>query len=102
MHPQTNSVILEVNGDEDSMLYININGQLRALTIKELLEMGYSSHMKPYHSHAYKVHTAIGESKYNVSKTVRDSADKGKAIYHMEVIQQNGSCAFVSPVFFEP
>ncbi len=102
MHSQTSAVIFEVKGSENTVLSIDVNGHTKNITIKELLEMGYSEHMNYYHSQAFKVHPAISSSEYMVSQIIKDenSSDE-KTFYHMEVYQLNGSCAYVSPVYFE-
>ena len=64
------------------------------------MEGGYSAHMKPYHSQAFKVHPIFTETEYSVSGTLTDDTHGGKDFYHMEVYQANGSCAFVTPVYF--
>lgn len=101
LHPQTNALIVEIEGTLDTKVGITVNGQQRSHTLRELLNAGYTGQMKPYHSQAYKVHTAIGRSCYVVEKTFTDPAGRPQDFYHLEVSQRNGSWAYVSPVFFD-
>lgn len=100
LHPQTNAIIIELSGDTPS-IEININNHKRISSIKELMHYGYTEHMQPYHSNAFKVHPAISESQYLVSSVLTDKPTSDHDFYHMEVYQANGSCAFVSPVYFQ-
>ena len=73
-------------------------------TLGRLLEAGYAGEMKPWHSQAYKVHTAVPACQYQVSGSFSDLAgggDKKEDFYHMEVSQLNGHWAFVTPVWVE-
>ena len=97
LHPSTAGVILEIEGGKDSLVSLEINNRKECRTIGALLESGFAGQMKPYTSHSYKIHTAVPHGKYHFSGEVYD-AEPG-AIYHMEVSQNNGSEAFVSPVF---
>lgn len=97
---QTCAVIAEIQGASNTMVEIEVNGHRRCFSVAELCKYGYSEHMKPYHSQAYKVHTAISCSQYTAEGTVTDLWE-GPAFYHMEVSQKNQQWAFVSPVFFE-
>ena len=62
---------------------------------------GFSGHMKPYHSQAFKVHTAVSASQYTVEKTFTDVNGAAGDFYHMEVSQLNGHWAYVTPVWFQ-
>lgn len=102
MHAQTSAVIIEVKGNKDTVVEINVNDHKKQVTIGELIEGGYTEEMKYFHSQAFKVHPVITESQYHVSGTILDEvAAKEKDFYHLEVHQLNGSHAFVSPVYFE-
>ena len=59
VQPQTCAVIAEIQGSRDTVVEIEVNGHCRRTSIGELCRYGYSEHMKPYHSQAYKVHTAV-------------------------------------------
>ncbi len=102
MHPLTSAVVIELKGNPDTKITIDINGHNRICTVKELMEYGYSEHTKYFHSQAFKVHPIITESQYTVSGEWADTvAPKSKDFYHMEVFELNGSCAFVTPVYFK-
>ncbi len=102
LHPQTSAVILEIEGGMDTLLDIEINDKKRRVSIGELIEYGFGEQMEEYSAQAYKVHPIITESNYRVKKNITDFSNEGtKDYYHLEVIQRNGSCAFVSPVYCE-
>lgn len=101
LHPQTCAVVLEIEGTPDTKVRLSINGQETSHTVRELTAAGYSSHMKPYHSQAYKIHTAISTSQYMIEDTFTDMASGPRDFYHMEVSQQNGHWAYVTPVYFQ-
>lgn len=102
LHPQTQQMIFEIESDEDTKLIININGYERQITIGELKKYGYSEHMKPYHSQAFKVHTAIGNKAYELAGDLEDVTNTNEpAFYHMQVSQTNNQWAFVSPIYME-
>lgn len=98
LHPSTCAVVLEVEGTKDTQVTINVNGHERTCTLGELCEYGYSEHMKPWHSQAYKVHRAISSSQYAVENTFMDT-DNAPAFYHLEVSQKNMQYAFVTPIW---
>lgn len=95
--PMTSSVILEITGDENTSLVFNINGIQRELKLNDLRICGTTGHMKPYHSNAYKIHTAVPHGKYSVQGSFSDVLPGD--FYHMEVRQVNGDKAYISPVY---
>lgn len=101
LHPQTSAVILEIEGTPETTISFDINGRTNSRTIGELMAAGFSGHMKPYHSQAFKVHTAVSASQYTVEKTFTDVNGAAGDFYHMEVSQLNGHWAYVTPVWFQ-
>lgn len=100
LHPLTNAVIFELEGTPKTEISIDVNGHTKVLTIEQLMRSGYSEHMLPTHSQAFKVHPILSEHQYTVEGTLTDEVGSGRDFYHMEVYQANGSCAFVTPVYF--
>jgi len=97
----TCSVIIEIEGSDDSVLEINVNNLKNIASLGELSVMGYTQHVKSYASQAIKVHTAMHESNYVVERQIEDQDGESSDFYHMEISQKNGSWAFVSPVYFD-
>ena len=64
LHPCTSAVIVTVEGDLNTKVTVQMNEQIYQATIGELLQYGYTSHMKYYHSQAFKIHKALPESRY--------------------------------------
>lgn len=102
LHPQTCSMIFEVEGAPTTKIEIDVNGHKAVKTIAELCAYGYSEQVKPWHSQAFKVHPAISASQYVVDEQVIDEPSGGERdFYHLEVSQLNGHYAFVSPIYVE-
>jgi len=77
-----------------------VNSKTQTKTIKELLEAGYSQHMKYYSSHAYLVHTLIPQYAYDISVDFLDQSPNTEVdIYHAEISQMNGQVAYISPIY---
>lgn len=100
LHPLTSAVIFELEGNPETEITIDVNGHRHTLTAAQLMAGGYSEQMKPYHSQAYKVHPIFTESEYTVGGELTDRSETERDFYHMEVYEANGSCAFVTPVYF--
>ncbi len=99
LHPSTSSVILEIEGGADTVLDCVFNDRAERATLGELLRAGRTGQMKTYNANAYKIHTAVPSGQYRAEGAFTDPA--GGDFYHMEVIQRDGSRAFVSPVFMK-
>jgi hypothetical protein len=100
LHPQTDSVVVEIEGGKDARVTVSVNGRAHTKTVSELLEAGYSKHMKPYASHAYLVHTLVPETDYAAKITLKDNEpEQDTDVYHVEIAQKNNQWAFVSPIY---
>lgn len=100
LHPQTSSIIVEVEGDEDTLINVSLNGKQKQLTIGQLMKGSITDHMKPYHSQAFVIHGAIAQEQYDVSFDWKDThVEDNCDVYHVEIKQANGQCAWVSPIY---
>ena len=100
LHPQTSAVIFEVEGKEDTKIHVDLNGKRKQLTIGQLLNGSITDHMKPYHSEAFVIHGAVAQEQYDVSFIWEDAkAEKDCDVYHAEIKQVNGQCAWISPIY---
>lgn len=64
------------------------------------MQYGYTSHMKYYHSQAFKIYKALPESRYIFDISLEDCLPgEGEDIYRMEVSQKNGRWAYGSPIY---
>lgn len=100
LHPSTSSIVIEVKGDLNTEVCFAVNDKTYAASIGQLLEYGYTDHMKYYHSQAFKIYKALPESKYVFDLELEDDRpEKNCDIYHMEVAQKNRQWAYVSPVY---
>lgn len=100
LHPATAAVILEIEGDEATAIRVEANGRRFAASIAELREGARSAHLKPYTSEAIVLHRAVPEADYCVELEWRDLEREDEwDLYHAEIRQVNGQCAWISPVF---
>lgn len=99
LHPQTNAFLFEFHAAPGAAITICINGQQRTLRLEELLSCGYSAHVKPWHSHAYKVHTALCAEACEARVELADLPSQEEDCYWAEAVQSNGCRAFVSPIW---
>lgn len=101
LHPQTDSVVLELEGPQSSEILLRVNDVEKRTTIGELLRYGMTWHVKPYHSEAVKVHTLQPEYQYCFEACCDDVAELDCDVYHAEFAQKNGQWAFISPIYAE-
>jgi hypothetical protein len=100
LHSQTNALILEVQGDRKTTLEVNCNGKGMTVSIGDLLEGSRSFHMNAYNSEAVVIHCAVPETQYCFKGEWTDSfKEEDCDVYHVEIRQVNGQCAWISPVF---
>lgn len=99
-HSQTNALILEIKGDEKTLLDVNVNGKRMTVSIAELLQGSRSFHMDPYNSEAVVIHSAVPDYQYCFKGEWEDNTKENECdIYHVEIRQGNGQCAWISPVY---
>lgn len=103
LHPATCALILEIAGDPSTALTVSLNGKATTLTVGDLLAGGRGVHLQDYSSEAFLVHRAVPEQEYTFRGAWRDAPPPGAGtdVYHAEVRQVNGQCAWISPVFVE-
>ncbi|GMX61933.1 hypothetical protein Elgi_17370 [Paenibacillus elgii] len=99
-HPQTAALIFELEGDPNSRITIEVNGQIFAYSLSELLEGSRSAHLQPYNSEALLFHRAVPEHAYCFqSEWHDDEKERDCDAYHVEIKQVNEQYAWISPVF---
>ncbi|MDI9469185.1 MAG: hypothetical protein QM296_03170 [Bacillota bacterium] len=99
LHPQTNAVVVEIEGGPDTVVEISVNGHTHRASLAQLLESGVSWHVKPWHSEAVKIHAAIPDSSYEMVLEAEDEGSGEMDVYHAEFVQKNGQWAFISPIY---
>ncbi|CAG7632722.1 hypothetical protein PAESOLCIP111_03408 [Paenibacillus solanacearum] len=100
LHPHTAAVILEVEGDASTELHVKANGAEIRTTVGELLGGNRTVHLHPYNSEALVVHRAIPQQAYTVSEAWTDTLAESECdVYHAEIKQANGQCAWISPIY---
>lgn len=102
LHPSTSMITLKIRGSLETRLSFCINNKNYNVSVRELLEYGYTCHMKYYHSQAFKIYKALPETQYLFHMELEDwCSGNTNDIYRMEVSQKNGQWAYVSPVYAE-
>lgn len=99
LHPMTAALVLEIEGNMDTVIDLSLNGATKSVSLGELSEYGVTSHIKPYHSPAFAVRKAVWESEYNIELNLEDKPSGESDFYFVEIRQTNGQCAWVSPIF---
>ena len=100
LHPQTDSVIVEIEGDHHTSLDRRINELTMTYTIGELLGGGRGTHVAGYGSEAVLVHRSIPESRcrYHAEWT-DDRPESDCDTYDVGIRQVNDQWAWLSPVY---
>lgn len=99
-HPQTAAIILEIEGDRQTVLDIHLNGKRVTVSVGELLTGSQGAHLGGYKSEAFLVHRAIPDTQYRFREQWNDNSREAACdIYDVEIRQTNGQCAWLSPVF---
>ena len=101
LHPQTNAFVFEICAEPDAVIELTVNGQTHSHRLSQLLDCGYTAHVKPWHSCAYKMYTAVPASCCRSTLEFDDVRESARDVYQAEVIQRNGCRAFVSPIFVD-
>ena len=92
--------MIKVRGGLDTRLYLTVNGKAFVSTIRELMEYGYTAHMKYYHSQAFKVYRAVPETQYLFDMEFLDETpERAEDVYRLEVSQKNRQWAYISPIY---
>lgn len=99
LHPMTSAFLIELQASLDARITLTVNGIRRECTLRQLTECGFSAHVKPWHSHAFKVHTAYAAAACRGVLEVEDSPHSDCDVYQAEVVQTDGQRAFCSPIF---
>ncbi|MFW6270017.1 MAG: hypothetical protein ACOC4G_08035 [Bacillota bacterium] len=99
-HSQTNSLLLELEGDENTEINLSINGVKKSYNIERLLQGSLSTHIESYNSEAFVVHQALPENKYNIKLNWEDSTkEKPVDNYFVEIRQKNNQMAWITPIY---
>jgi len=99
LHSLTNAIIIEIEGNIDTLISLKLNDKDICLSLKELINNNISYHLDEYNSEAF-VLSCIEEEFYSYNNTWLDSTESDeKGFYHVEISQKNGQMAWISSVF---
>ncbi|TMV43093.1 hypothetical protein FE783_36305 [Paenibacillus mesophilus] len=100
LHPHTAALILEIEGDADTVVTARVNGAELSATIGELLGGNRTKHLHAYNSEAIVLHRAVPQQAYTVKEAWTDTEKESDCdVYHVEIRQTNGQCAWISPIY---
>ncbi|MEF3308400.1 hypothetical protein PV433_05710 [Paenibacillus sp. GYB004] len=100
LHPHTAALILEVEGDESTEINVRLNGAELSATVGELLGGNVTRHLQAYNSEAIVLHRAVPQHAYTIAEAWTDTAVESECdVYHAEIRQMNGQCAWISPIY---
>lgn len=99
-HSSTNAVVIEIKGNKETSLILDINGKRVEISVKDLLDYSVSGHMNPHNSEAYLIHKAVPQECYKFKLESETNVEQGDFI-HAEIHQTNGQSAWISPVFID-
>ncbi|MFP4510866.1 MAG: DUF3604 domain-containing protein [Spirochaetaceae bacterium] len=96
---QTQALCLEIEGDAASSVNIRADGQQWSYALGTLLDEAQVIYTEGFVSPAIRVHEFIPEREYTASFSCTDTATETEDWYYVRVIQENGQCAWSSPVW---
>lgn len=100
LHPLTNQYVFDVAGDENTQVTLTINGVTKQARLRDIVRCGWGDQVKPWHSQAWLMHTAVTALEFTFEHTWQDDKPQRDAdCYHVECEQENGQWAFLSPVY---
>lgn len=99
--PATQGICLEINGDDDTRLLGQINGQRVELTLADLKQGGRTGYLGGFLSPAYCFHRAVPQQEYRCHTSLAHHPDSsgGRDWYYVRVCQKNGQWAWSSPIW---
>jgi len=90
---------VEIDGNLDTTLTLEMNGKKETLTLETLAEGGRSFFLEHWLSPACKIHGLVPSSSYNTSFTLEDEKESDNDFYYLRVAQQNNQFGWSSPVW---
>ena len=99
LHPQTASVVLEIEGDARTELVVEANGVRLSQTVGQLCARGIAQHTRPWASEALLLHRAVPARAYCFSQSWDLGRSEPGDTWYVEIRQANGQYAWLSPVW---
>ena len=100
LHPATAAMILEIEGDEHTVVSLRLNQTRVSVSLGELSAGSRGGHVAGYGSEAFLLHRPVPEAEYVFrGEWSDDQPEQPCDVYDVEVRQTNGQCAWVSPFY---
>jgi len=100
-HATTQSILLELDGGLDAELTLETNGCRFKHTLRELLEGARSHYLEGWLSEAIQIGPLVAEQECFFEAALQDEPEEAIDRYRLEVHQQNGQCAWLTPIWAE-
>lgn len=99
---QNQSVTMEIEGTEDTILNLNVNGKKESIKIINLREGSKGFFLGGFISGSYRVGRLVPESEYKkvINLTDTDNGDR-EDFYYIRVAQKNNQWAWSSPIWIK-
>ncbi|MBN1147011.1 MAG: DUF3604 domain-containing protein [Anaerolineales bacterium] len=99
----TEGLVLEIDGDKDTLIRANINGQQFIQPVHDLRDGSRSYYLGGFVSPAICFHRAVPENEYALSfDFLHRQASSQSDWYYVRVRQKNDQWAWSSPIWVEP
>ncbi len=98
---ETQALCLEVEGDVASSIQVRTDGMQWSFTLGSLLEGAQVVYTDGFVSPAIRIHEFIPNQDYTASFVCSDMPGQAEDWYYVRVIQENGQCAWSSPIWIE-
>lgn len=99
--PSTAGIVLEVEGDDRTMVEVEVNDLRVRPTIGELARGSIAHRLRGWLSEALLLHRAVPDVEFTASLDVRDAGEQEVDAYRVRVLQANGERAWSSPIWIE-
>ena len=100
-HATTQSLLLELDASADAELRLSVNGHEYRHSFQELRQGARSHYLRGWLSEAIQVGPLTNELDCCFETTLQDEPETDVDRYRLEVHQQNGQCAWLTPIWVE-
>ena len=98
-HDTTQAVSFEIDAPDSAVVELEVNGQCYSHALPELLNAGRSHFLRGWLSEAVRVGPLIPIGACQVEADLQDEPAEAVDVYRLQVAQQNGQWAWLSPIW---
>lgn len=100
-HPTTQAISLEISAPPGCVMSLEVNGQRFQHELGDLIRQGHSHFLRGWLSEAIAIGPAVPVEATRVTAEVVDEPESEVDFYRLRVFQNNGQCAWTTPVWVE-